>query len=97
MGIPVQDCLSCSSCQGVALPNKLLARFEDESASKKHKDEPPHEKKQGVRDIAPRTVELLVHLIKNQELGAHSAETVEKMLLRGNANRLDGCGHAASI
>jgi hypothetical protein len=33
------------------LPNKLLARFEDESASKKHKDEPPHKKKQDVRDI----------------------------------------------
>jgi hypothetical protein len=33
------------------LPNKLLARFEDESASKKHEDEPPHKKNQDVRDI----------------------------------------------
>jgi hypothetical protein len=33
------------------LPNKLLARFEDEPVSKKHKDEPPSKKKQDVKDI----------------------------------------------
>jgi hypothetical protein len=33
------------------LPNKLLARFEDEPVSKKHEDEPPSKKKQDVRDI----------------------------------------------